>query len=105
MKLASIVAGMLLSAAVPAAAQTARPPATDQTIAVTKGQRLEVNNFAGEVMVKAWNRDELRVTAEHDSRTKVGDLTRRLNVLLRSSAVRWTQSQRAVTPPIRPRQR
>jgi hypothetical protein len=75
MKLASIVAGMLLSAAVLAAAQTpraGRPPDTDQTVAVQKGQRLEVNNFAGEIIVRAWNRDELRVTAEHDSRTKVG---------------------------------
>ena len=85
MKLASIVAATLLSAAVPAAAQTARPPATDQTIAVTKGQRLEVNNFAGEVMVKAWNRDELRVTAEHDSRTKVGVRTSGSDIRVSSS--------------------
>jgi DUF4097 and DUF4098 domain-containing protein YvlB len=73
--LGTILAGVLLFGSVPATAQTPRPgraPATDQTIPVQKGQRLDVNNFAGEVVVKAWNRDELRVTAEHDSRTKVG---------------------------------
>jgi DUF4097 and DUF4098 domain-containing protein YvlB len=51
--------------------QASRPPATDQTIPVQKGQRLQVQNFAGEVLVKAWNKDELRVVADHNSRAKV----------------------------------
>jgi DUF4097 and DUF4098 domain-containing protein YvlB len=71
---ALVLAGLALCVS-PAAAQPARraprAPDTDQTVPVQKGQRLVVNNFAGEVIVKAWNKDELRVTAEHDSRGKV----------------------------------
>ncbi|MGH9314444.1 MAG: DUF4097 family beta strand repeat-containing protein [Vicinamibacterales bacterium] len=67
--------GALVLAAAPASAQAdrraARSPATDQTVPVQKGQRLQVQNFAGEVVVKAWNKDELRVVADHDSRAKV----------------------------------
>ncbi len=36
-------------------------PAADTTIAVTKGTRLEVNNFSGRVTVTAWNRDEVQI--------------------------------------------
>lgn len=36
-------------------------PATDTTVAVTKGTRLEVNNFSGRVTVTAWNRDEVQL--------------------------------------------
>jgi DUF4097 and DUF4098 domain-containing protein YvlB len=71
---ASVLSGVMLGAS-PAAAQAerrqARPPATDQTVPVQKGQRLQIQNFAGEVLVKAWNKDELRVVADHDSRAKV----------------------------------
>lgn len=59
------------SAAAQAERRPARPPATDQTVPVQKGQRLQVENFAGEVLVKAWNKDEMRVVADHDSRAKV----------------------------------
>jgi DUF4097 and DUF4098 domain-containing protein YvlB len=37
---------------------------TDQTVAVKKGARLDVNNFAGEVIIKVWDRDAVRVSAE-----------------------------------------
>lgn len=52
-------------------AREARPPDTDQTVTVTRGARLLIDNFAGEVIVKAWDRDQLRVQARHPSRTKV----------------------------------
>ena len=42
--------------------------ATDQTVEVKKGMRLEVHNFAGDVVVKVWNRDAVRVEAEHSDR-------------------------------------
>lgn len=48
-----------------------RPPQTDQTVAVTRGARLLIDNFAGEVNVRAWDRDSLRVQARHASRAKV----------------------------------
>lgn len=48
-----------------------RPPQTDETIAVTRGGRLTVENFAGEVVIRTWERDSLRVQAWHNSRGTV----------------------------------
>jgi len=42
-------------------AALAGAPASDTTIAVTKGTRLDVNNFSGRVTVTAWNRDEVQL--------------------------------------------
>lgn len=52
-------------------AKPTRPPDTDETVAVTKGTRLTLSNFAGEVWVRAWDRDSVRVQARHSSRTRV----------------------------------
>lgn len=49
----------------------ARPPQTDETVAVTRGGRLSVENFAGEVVIRTWDRDSLRVQAWHTGRSKV----------------------------------
>jgi DUF4097 and DUF4098 domain-containing protein YvlB len=49
----------------------ARTPDTDETVNVTRGTRLSVNNFAGEVIVRAWGRDAVRVQARHTARTRV----------------------------------
>lgn len=48
-----------------------RPPDTDKTIPVTRGSRLSVVNDAGEVVIKSWNQDSLRVQARHSSRVGV----------------------------------
>jgi DUF4097 and DUF4098 domain-containing protein YvlB len=56
-------------------AQTPAPhqeaPKTDETIAVQKGGRLSINNFAGEVIIHTWDKDSVRVVARHQSRTRV----------------------------------
>jgi DUF4097 and DUF4098 domain-containing protein YvlB len=57
---------------------------TDTTITVTKGERLEVSNFSGEVNVTGWDRNAVRVQADHGARTQVG-LDRRPGVLRLSS--------------------
>jgi DUF4097 and DUF4098 domain-containing protein YvlB len=44
---------------------------TDQTVNVAKGTKLEVNNFAGDVNVKAWDRDAVRVEVNHSERETV----------------------------------
>jgi DUF4097 and DUF4098 domain-containing protein YvlB len=44
---------------------------TDQTVEVKKGVRLEVHTFTGDVNVKVWNRDAVRVEAEHSDRQTV----------------------------------
>jgi DUF4097 and DUF4098 domain-containing protein YvlB len=44
---------------------------TDQTVQVQKGTRLEVRTFAGDVVVKTWDKDAVRVQAEHSDRETV----------------------------------
>ena len=44
---------------------------TDQTVNVAKGTKLDVNNFAGDVIVKVWDRDAVRIEATHSDRETV----------------------------------
>ncbi len=53
------------------AARPMRAPDTDETVTVTRGTRLAVNAFSGEVIVRGWGRDAVRVQARHSSRTRV----------------------------------
>ena len=46
-------------------------PASDQTVDVARGTRLTVDNQAGEVVMRAWDRDAVRVVARHSSRARV----------------------------------
>jgi DUF4097 and DUF4098 domain-containing protein YvlB len=48
-----------------------QPPQTDETLAVQRGSRLTVNNHAGEVILRTWDRDTLRVVARHQPRASV----------------------------------
>ena len=38
---------------------------------VSKGARLSVNSFAGEVQVRGWDKDAVRVQAHHNTRTRI----------------------------------
>src|SRR5574338_230718 len=66
-----VAAGAVLVAAATAHAQAARTPETDQTVAASKGMQLFVNNFAGEVVVRAWPQEQVRVQARHSGRVRV----------------------------------
>lgn len=44
---------------------------TDQTVQVAKGSKLDVNNFAGDVNVKVWDRDSVRVEVTHSDREAI----------------------------------
>jgi hypothetical protein len=44
---------------------------TDTTFAVRQGQRLEVNDFGGQVVIKSWRQNQVRVRATHGSRDYV----------------------------------
>jgi DUF4097 and DUF4098 domain-containing protein YvlB len=44
---------------------------TDQTVPVAKGTKLAVNNFAGDVIVKTWDKDAVRVEVNHSDRETV----------------------------------
>src|SRR5437899_10544705 len=61
---------------------------TDQTVNVAKSTKLDVNNFAGDVNVKGWDRDAVRVEATHSDRETV-DIKQGEQVLtIRSRSVR-----------------
>jgi DUF4097 and DUF4098 domain-containing protein YvlB len=44
---------------------------TDQTVQVAKGTKLSVNNFAGDVIIKTWDKDAVRVEVNHSDRETV----------------------------------
>jgi hypothetical protein len=74
-------------ATAPAAQERARrAPDTDQTVPVSRGTRLTVDNHAGEVVVRTWDRDSLRVQARHPSRTRVNIRTGPAGLRISSSA-------------------
>jgi DUF4097 and DUF4098 domain-containing protein YvlB len=46
-------------------------PRSDQTVDVTKGTRLVLSNNAGEVVVRSWEQDKVRIQATHGARETV----------------------------------
>ena len=69
MNLLTIGAGIL--ALLSTGGQASPRPHTDQTVTVSRGARLLVNAFAGEVKVHAWERDAIRVQADHSVRDSI----------------------------------
>ena len=61
---------------------------TDQTVPVSKGTKLDVNNFAGDVIVKVWDRDAVRVEVIHSDREAVDIKQGEQTVTVRSRSVR-----------------
>jgi putative adhesin len=61
---------VLLALATGALALTGAPQ-IDTTLNVVRGQRLDVNAFGGEVTVRAWNRNAVRVEATGSGRDRV----------------------------------
>ncbi len=55
----------LLAAALP------QGPGTDTTISVSQGTRLHVENAGGDITVRAWDRNQVRIQASHGRRTHV----------------------------------
>ncbi len=73
MHLATIALACALTAQAHGTAESRqnRAPQTDQTVAVSRGARLAIENYAGEVVIRAWDKDAVRVQARHSARTKV----------------------------------
>ncbi|HET7296584.1 MAG TPA: DUF4097 family beta strand repeat-containing protein [Gemmatimonadales bacterium] len=44
---------------------------TDTTIPVRAGARLEVNNFGGDITVKTWTKNAVRIAADYSSRDRI----------------------------------
>ena len=61
---------------------------TDQTVQVSKGTKLEVNNFAGDVNVKVWDKDAVRVEVNHSDREAVDIKQGEQTLTVRSRSVR-----------------
>ena len=67
-------------------------PKTDQTVDVVKGTRLVLNNNAGEVIVRTWDRDQVRVQATHSDREKIDVQTAEMTLRMRARAARGPSS-------------
>jgi DUF4097 and DUF4098 domain-containing protein YvlB len=63
-------------------------PKTDQTVDVVKGTRLVLSNNAGEVVVRSWDRDQVRVQATHSDRERVEVQTENMTLRVRTRATR-----------------
>jgi DUF4097 and DUF4098 domain-containing protein YvlB len=87
-RVAAAIAGALALAVSVASAQERekRTPQTDRTVTVAKGARLSVSNDAGEVVLRTWERDSLRVQAAHSARVTVDIQTTGNVVTVRSRA-------------------
>ncbi len=50
-----------------------QPPqfATDTVIPVERGSRLRINNMGGDIVVRAWDRSQLRIQADHSRRAEL----------------------------------
>jgi DUF4097 and DUF4098 domain-containing protein YvlB len=58
--------------AVLVAASLALAQQTDTTVPVQQGSRLRVDNHGGEIVVRTWNQNRVRVAASHSSRDRIG---------------------------------
>ncbi len=72
---------MITAILMAALALGAPPQAADTIIKVERGERLEVDNFRGEVTIRSWARDAIRVRAEFEGQQS-------LDVVRTGSAVR-----------------
>ncbi len=87
-RVAAAIAGALAIAVSTVSAQERgkRTPQTDRTVTVAKGTRLSVSNDAGEVVLRTWDRDSLRVQASHSAHVTVDIQTTGTVMTVRSRA-------------------
>ena len=75
---------------------------TDQTVQVAKGTKLDINNFAGDVAIKVWDKDAVRVEVNHSDREVVDIKPGEQTLTIRSRSVRGGPSRSldyAITVP------
>lgn len=61
---------------------------TDQTVPVAKGTKLDVNNFAGDVNIKVWDKDAVRVEVNNSDRETVDINKGEQTLTIRSRSLR-----------------
>ena len=59
-------------------------PRSDQTVDVSKGTRLVLSNNAGEVVVRSWDRDQVRIQATHGARETITAETTDMTLRIRT---------------------
>ena len=59
-------------------------PKSDQTVDVIKGTRLVLSNNAGEVVVRSWERDQVRIQATHGARETITAETTDMTLRIRT---------------------
>jgi DUF4097 and DUF4098 domain-containing protein YvlB len=57
-----------------------RNPQTDRTVPISRGSRLVLNNDLGEVVIRTWDKDAIRLRAAHGARTTI-DLETNSNIV------------------------
>ena len=67
-------------------------PRTDQEQPVTKGTRLVLTNNAGEVVVRSWDRDAVKIEATHNDRDSIDVQTADQTLRIRSRTTRGPSS-------------
>jgi DUF4097 and DUF4098 domain-containing protein YvlB len=71
----------------------AAPQQTDTSLAVARGQRLEVNAYGGSITVQAWNRNAVRVEANTSGHDRVEISSSATTVSLRTQGRRGPPSE------------
>ena len=66
-------------------------PRSDQTVDVTKGTRLVLSNNAGEVVVRSWERDQVRIQATHGARETITAETTDMTLRVRTQRARGSR--------------
>jgi DUF4097 and DUF4098 domain-containing protein YvlB len=61
---------------------------TDQTLPVQKGTRLDIDNFAGDVSIKVWDKEAVRVEVTHSDRETVDIKQSEQSLTIRSRSQR-----------------
>jgi DUF4097 and DUF4098 domain-containing protein YvlB len=64
---------------------------TDQTVQVQKGTRLDISNFAGDVSIKVWDKDAVRVLVSHSDRETIDIKPGDQSLLIRAHSSRGPQ--------------
>jgi DUF4097 and DUF4098 domain-containing protein YvlB len=64
---------------------------TDQTVQVQKGTRLDISNYAGDVSIKVWDKDAVRVQVTHSDRETIDIKPGDQSLLIRSHSQRGPQ--------------
>jgi len=78
-----------------------KKPETDRTVPVARGSRLVLNNDMGEVVIRTWDRDSMRLRAQHGARTSIEVETNAniVNVRARTGGPSRTVDYEITVPP------